>query len=379
MHFDALFLIYSTKSIGERMKKIKITAIFGTRPEAIKMCPLIAELKSREAFDTRVCLTGQHGDMVKSTLRHFDIAYDTDLDIMTRGQSLFDITERAMVRIKEELSEHTPHLVLVHGDTSSAFSAALSAFYMGIPIGHVEAGLRTGNIHSPFPEEFNRVAIDAMAELLFCPTQTNLQNLLREGKSSSACFVTGNTVVDAIKHTVKNSSEKSSHLRVLITLHRRENLGEPIRRVLRGVLRVVQKHPSVEFIFPVHPSPAVGEAVREILSSPPKNLILIKPLEVFSFHRLLSSCHVVLTDSGGLQEEACALGIPLILARDNTERPEAQGGMTVVGTNEERVFFRLCELIENDSIRKTMSASPCPFGDGKASKRIADIIFSKYK
>ena len=361
------------------MKKTKITAIFGTRPEAIKMCPLIAELKSREAFDTRVCLTGQHGDMVKSTLERFGVAYDTDLDIMTRGQSLFDVTERAMARIKEELSEHTPHIVLVHGDTSSAFAAALSAFYMGIPVGHIEAGLRTGNIQSPFPEEFNRVAIDAIAELCFCPTRTNLQNLLREGKPSSSCFVTGNTVVDALKHTVKGSSKNPSHLRVLITLHRRENLGEPIRRVLRGVLRAAQKHPSVEFIFPVHPSPAVGGAVKEILPSPPANLILTEPLEVFSFHRLLASCHLVLTDSGGLQEEACALGIPLILARDNTERPEAQGGMTVVGTDEERVFSRLCELIENDSLRKRMSSSPCPFGDGRASQRIADVIFSKYK
>ena len=362
------------------MGKINISAIFGTRPEAIKMCPLITELKKRKRFNVRVCLTGQHGDMVKSTLEGFGLTFDSDLNIMTKGQTLFDITEKAMQSIKSELSEHTPHLVLVHGDTSSAFAAALSAFYMNIPVGHVEAGLRTGNIHSPFPEEFNRKAIDSVSDLCFCPTERNLQNLLKEGKSPSSCFVTGNTVIDAIRSTAPNISKRSSGLRVLITVHRRESLGEPMKNVLRGISRAASRYPNVEIIFPVHPNPDVASAVYEIFGDPPGNIILTEPMDVFSFHRLLASCHIVLTDSGGLQEEACALNIPLVLARENTERPEISdlGGMIIAGTDEENIFFSLCQLIENRALREKMSSAPNPFGDGNASSRFADIILSKY-
>lgn len=362
------------------MSKIKISAIFGTRPEAIKMCPLIAELKKREIFSVRVCITGQHGDMVKTALESFGLTYDRDLNIMTKAQTLFDITEKSMQSIKKELFEHTPDLVLVHGDTSSAFAAALSAFYMNVPIGHVEAGLRTGNIHSPYPEEFNRRAIDSISDLCFCPTESNLKNLLREGKDPNSCFVTGNTVIDAIKYTVKDVQKSDSRLRIVMTAHRRESMGDPLKNILRGVLRAAIKHPEAEIIFPVHPNPMIRNTVDEVLKNRPANIILTEPLELFPFHRLLASSHIVLTDSGGLQEEACALNIPLILARENTERPEIAelGGMIIAGTDEENIFSSLCELIENKSLREKMSSSENPFGDGNASPRIADIIASKY-
>ena len=361
------------------MKKIKISAIFGTRPEAIKMCPLIIELKKRPHFSVRVCLTGQHGDMVKDIMRGFDLSYHSDLNIMTHSQTLFDITERSLKLVKKELSDHTPDLVLVHGDTSNAFAAALAAFYMKIPVGHVEAGLRTGNIHSPFPEEFNRRAIDSIASLCFCPTEKSMQNLIAEGKASNDCFVTGNTVVDALKYTTKHTQKACGEkLRVLMTVHRRENLGEPLGKVLRAVLRTATKHENVEFIFPVHPNPLIRKQVSEIFNTIPPNIILTEPMNVFPFHKLLASCHLVLTDSGGIQEEAASLNIPLILARDTTERPEAAecGGMVIAGVEEEKIFSALCELIENKALREKMAIVKNPFGDGNASIRIADIISS---
>ena len=363
------------------MKKTNITAIFGTRPEAIKMCPLIKELKSRDIFNIRVCLTGQHGNMVKDTLERFGLTYDADLNIMTSGQTLFDITEKALKRIKTELIENPPRLVLVHGDTTSAFAAALSAFYLKIPIGHVEAGLRTGNIYSPFPEEFNRKAIDSISSLCFCPTENNLQNLLSEGKSNNSCFITGNTAVDAIKHTVRNTQKKpSSPIRILRTVHRRESLGEPIKSILRGVRRAALKYNNAEITFPVHPNPTIKDIVNEVLSPPPSNIRLTPPMDVFSFHRALASSHIVLTDSGGIQEEAAALHVPIILARDCTERIEISslGGMISAGTDEDKIFDSLCRLIEDPDLRERMSSAKNPFGDGSASIRIADIISREF-
>lgn len=363
------------------MRKIKLTAVFGTRPEAIKMCPLILELKQRDKIDTRVCITGQHRDMVRAVTEGFGIVSDADLDIMTNGQTLFDITERTMRGIREELSTNLPDILLVHGDTSSAFAAALAAFYMQIPVGHVEAGLRTGNIRSPFPEEFNRRAIDEISDMCFCPTVRNMQNLLAEGKPESSCFVTGNTVIDAVRYTANGIKRpKGDRLRILMTVHRRESLGSPIRSILRGVLRAAQKYKNVEIIFPVHPNPAVRKAVYETFKNAPDNIRLTEPMEVFEFHRLLAASHIVLTDSGGIQEEACALGVPIILARDTTERPEAaeSGGMLVAGVSEENIFSALCKLIENEQLREKMSLAENPFGDGKASQRIADLIISRY-
>ena len=363
------------------MKKTNITAIFGTRPEAIKMCPLIKELKSRESFNIRVCLTGQHEDMVKDTLKKFDLTYDTDLNIMSHGQTLFDITEKAMERIKNELLSSPPNLVLVHGDTTSAFAAALSAFYLKIPVGHVEAGLRTGNIYSPFPEEFNRKAIDSISSLCFCPTESNFRNLLGEGKSSDSCFVTGNTVVDAIKHTVRSTRQKpSSPIRILMTVHRRESLGEPMKSILRGVRRAALKYSDIEITFPVHPNPIIKEIVNDVFSSPPPNVRLVPPMDVFSFHQALASSHIVLTDSGGIQEEASSLHIPIILARDCTERTEISdlGGMLSAGTEEDNIFDSLCRLIESPDLRERMSTAKNPFGDGSASVKIADIITREF-
>lgn len=363
------------------MKKIKITTVFGTRPEAVKMCPLVLELRQRHEIDTRVCLTGQHRDMTKSILGRFGIEPDIDLDIMTSGQTLFDITERTMYGLQKELSAYTPDILLVHGDTSSAFSAALTAFYMNVPVGHVEAGLRTGNIHSPFPEEFNRLSIDKISDVCFCPTARSMKNLLSEGKYKDQCFVTGNTVIDAVKYTTKGITKvKNDRLRILMTVHRRESLGSPIRSILKGVLRAAQIHQAAEIIFPVHPSPAVREAVAQVFANAPDNIHLTEPMDVLEFHRLLATSHIVLTDSGGIQEEACALGVPIILARDTTERPEAvgSGGMIVAGTREESIFYVLCKLIENEALREKMSRAKNPFGDGHASRRIADIIISRY-
>ena len=362
------------------MKKIKITAVFGTRPEAIKMCPLILELQRRREIELRVCLTGQHRDMVGVIMDKFGVAPDVDLDIMTNGQTLFDITERTMRGIQAELSTRAPNLLLVHGDTSSAFSAALAAFYMQVPVGHVEAGLRTKNLRSPFPEEFNRRAIDEISDLCFCPTERNLQSLLSEGKHKDSCFVTGNTVIDAVRYTTKGLTKSSSDRpRILMTIHRRESLGTRMKSILRGVLRSAQRYPALEIIFPMHPNPAVRESVREIFATAPENIRLIEPMDVFEFHKLLASCHIVLTDSGGIQEEACALGVPIILARDTTERAEAAecGAMIMAGTDEENVFSCLCRLIENKALREKMSLSENPFGDGHACEKIADIIISK--
>lgn len=361
------------------MKKIKLTAVFGTRPEAIKMCPLILELQRRDNFDTRLCLTGQHGDMVRSVTDHFGVTPDADLHIMSEGQTLFDITERVLCRFKRELEANSPDVVLVHGDTSSAFAAALCSFYLGIPVGHVEAGLRTYDPFSPYPEEFNRRAIDAISSFCFCPTERNMENLLCEGISTGRCFVTGNTVVDALRYTVGDKKAKKSQgdrIKLLMTVHRRESFGTPIRSILRGILTAASRLQNIDVIFPVHPNPEVMSAVKDIFGyNPPPNIHLTSPMDVVSFHRLLAGCDLVLTDSGGIQEESAALGIPLILVRENTERPESSGsGMIIVGHGEEDIFTAVCRLAEDSELREQMSNAKNPFGDGHASERIADIL-----
>ena len=325
------------------MKKVML--VFGTRPEAIKMCPLVNELKSRKNIETTVCVTGQHRQMLDQVLDAFHVVPDYDLSIMKDKQTLFDITTNILNRIKEVLEEVRPDVVLVHGDTSTTFVTALACFYMQISIGHVEAGLRTYNIYSPYPEEFNRQAVSIISQFNFAPTELSKQNLLQEGKKEESIFITGNTAIDALKTTVRDEYThpelewaKGSRL-IMITAHRRENLGEPMKHMFRAIRRVMDEHPDVKAIYPIHMNPVVRELADSILGDD-ERIHIIEPLEVLDFHNFLSRSHLILTDSGGIQEEAPSLGKPVLVMRDTTERPEgiAAGTLKLVGTDEEVIY-----------------------------------------
>lgn len=364
---------------------IKVMTVFGTRPEAIKMCPVVNELKRREEIETIVCVTGQHRQMLDQVLKTFNVVPDYDLSIMKERQTLFDVTTNILNSIKNVLESVKPDLVLVHGDTSTTFVTALACFYLEIPVGHVEAGLRTYQLYSPFPEEFNRQAVGIISCLNFAPTEMAKQNLLNEKKDASTIYVTGNTAIDALKTTVRKDYHheelewaKNSRL-ILITAHRRENLGEPMRHMFKAIRRIMDEHPDCKAIYPIHMNPVVREIANEILSDD-ERIHIIEPLDVLDFHNFLASAYLILTDSGGIQEEAPSLGKPVLVMRDTTERPEgiAAGTLKLVGTNEESIYNSFKELLEDTEAYEKMSQASNPYGDGFASQRIADIIIQEF-
>lgn len=361
------------------MKKIML--VFGTRPEAIKMCPLVNELKKRKNIETIVCVTGQHRQMLDQVLEAFSVMPDYDLSIMKDKQTLFDVTVNILERIKTVLEEVKPDVVLVHGDTSTTFVTALACFYLQIPVGHVEAGLRTYNIYSPYPEEFNRQAVSIISKFNFAPTELSKQNLLKEGKDQDSIYVTGNTAIDALKTTVRADYThpeldwaKDSRL-IMITAHRRENLGEPMRHMFKAIRRVMDEHPDVKAIYPIHMNPVVREIANEYLGGDDR-IHIIEPLDVLDFHNFLSRSYLILTDSGGIQEEAPSLGKPVLVMRDTTERPEgiAAGTLKLVGTEEETIYKEFSRLLSDKDEYEAMSKASNPYGDGHACERIADIL-----
>lgn len=361
------------------MKKIML--VFGTRPEAIKMCPLVNELKKRKNIETIVCVTGQHRQMLDQVLEAFSVVPDYDLSIMKDKQTLFDVTVNILERIKTVLEEVKPDVVLVHGDTSTTFVTALACFYLQIPVGHVEAGLRTYNIYSPYPEEFNRQAVSIISQYNFAPTELSKQNLLKEGKNPESIYVTGNTAIDALKTTVRADYThpeldwaKDSRL-IMITAHRRENLGEPMRHMFKAIRRVMNEHPDVKAIYPIHMNPVVREIAQEYLGDDDR-IHIIEPLDVLDFHNFLSRSYLILTDSGGIQEEAPSLGKPVLVMRDTTERPEgiAAGTLKLVGTEEETIYKEFSRLLSDKTEYDAMSKASNPYGDGHACERIADIL-----
>lgn len=361
------------------MKKIML--VFGTRPEAIKMCPLVQELKAREKFKTIVCVTGQHREMLDQVLAVFDVVADYDLSIMKEKQTLFDLTVNILEGMKKVLQVEKPDLVLVQGDTTTTFITGLAAFYLEIPLGHVEAGLRTYNIYAPYPEEFNRQATGILAKYNFPPTNISKNNLLNEGKDPASIFVTGNTVIDAFKTTIREEYRHEqldwsadSHL-ILITAHRRENLGEPMRNMFKAIKRIINEYPELKAIYPIHMNPLVREIATEVFIDCDR-IRIIEPLDVVDFHNFMAHSHLIITDSGGIQEEAPSLGKPVLLMRETTERPEAikAGTVKLVGTDEETIYDNLKLLLDNKSEYEKMSQAINPYGDGYASKRIADIL-----
>jgi UDP-N-acetylglucosamine 2-epimerase (non-hydrolysing) len=361
--------------------KKKVMVVFGTRPEAIKMCPLVKELETREELDTIVSVTGQHREMLDQVLEAFNVIPDYDLCIMKAKQTLFDITISILEKTKTVLDVVKPDVVLVHGDTSTTFVTALACFYMQIPVGHVEAGLRTYNIYSPYPEEFNREAVSIIAKYNFAPTEVSKGNLINEGKDPASIYVTGNTAIDALKTTVREDYtheqlEWASDSRlIMITAHRRENLGEPMRNMFKAIKRIVEEHEDIKAIYPIHMNPEVREAASEVLGGCDR-IRIIEPLEVLDFHNFLSRSYLILTDSGGIQEEAPSLGKPVLVMRDTTERPEgiAAGTLKLVGTSEDIIYKNFKLLLENKAEYDKMSCASNPYGDGFASKRIADIL-----
>ena len=362
-------------------KQKTVMLVFGTRPEAIKMCPLVNELKTRKEIRTKVCVTGQHRQMLDQVLNAFGVVPDYDLSIMKDKQTLFDITTGILLKIKAVLEESKPDVVLVHGDTSTTFVTALACYYLQIPVGHVEAGLRTYNIFSPYPEEFNRQAVGIISQYNFAPTELSKQNLLREGKNPNTIFVTGNTAIDALKTTVRADYSHpeldwavGSRL-IMITAHRRENLGEPMKHMFRAIRRVMDEHPDVKAIYPIHMNPVVRETANAILGDDDR-IHIIEPLDVLDFHNFLSRSYLILTDSGGIQEEAPSLGKPVLVMRDTTERPEgiAAGTLKLVGTDEDTIYNSFKLLLDDEAEYSKMSNASNPYGDGFASKRIADIL-----
>lgn len=364
------------------MSKKKVMLVFGTRPEAIKICPLVNVLKARpEDFDVVVTVTGQHREMLQQVLDVFEVEPDHDLDIMKGGQTLFDVTTAVLNKLKPILEEERPDVVLVHGDTTTTFAAAVACFYLQIPVGHVEAGLRTHNLYSPWPEEFNRQAVDLIAHWYFAPTELSRQNLLEEGKPADRIWVTGNTGIDALRTTVHENYidaeldwAADSRL-ILITAHRRENLGEPMHRMFRAIRRVMEEHPDTKAIYPIHMNPKVRAAAHAELDGFDR-LRIIEPLDVFDFHNYMAHSYLVLTDSGGIQEEAPSLGKPVLVMRDTTERPEgiSAGTLKLVGTDERVIYREFSRLLSNSKEYAKMSRASNPYGDGYASERIADVL-----
>lgn len=365
------------------MKRIML--VFGTRPEAIKMCPLVNELKKRDGIETVVTVTGQHRQMLDQVLETFNVTPDYDLSVMKDKQNLFDITTNILNKIKKILEKVRPDVVLVHGDTSTTFATALACFYLQIPVGHVEAGLRTYNIFSPYPEEFNRQAVSIVSQYNFAPTIKAKENLIQEGKKEKNIWITGNTVIDALKTTVKEDymhSElewaKGSRL-IFITAHRRENLGEPMHHMFRAIRHVMEEHPNVKALYPIHMNPVVRQAAEEELGGLDR-VHIIEPIEVFDCHNIMAKSYLILTDSGGIQEEAPSLGKPVLVMRETTERPEGieSGTLRLVGTSEETIYSSFKELLENKNVYDAMSKANNPYGDGHACERIADILEKGY-
>ena len=364
---------------------IKVLSVFGTRPETIKMAPLVKELDTRPEIESIVCVTGQHRQMLDQVLSAFDIKPDYDLDIMRDGQTLTDITVRVLEGMNKVIAEVCPDIVLVHGDTSTAFASAMSAFYNRVPIGHVEAGLRPYNKYSPYPEEINRQFIGTVADMNFSPTEKSKQNLINEGKDPATIYVTGNTAIDTMKLTVKDDYTdetvewaKDSRL-IVLTAHRRENIGDTMRGMFRAIKKICEKHTDVKVVYPVHLNPAVVSAANEVLGDMDR-VRLIKPLEGFEFHNLLAKSHIILTDSGGIQEEAPSLHKPVIVLRDTTERPEGveAGTLKLAGTDENVIYNMIDELLTSAEQYNKMASAVNPYGDGFASRRIADAIIEKF-
>lgn len=360
---------------------MKVMLVFGTRPEAIKMCPLVKELKKRNSVDVYVCVTGQHREMLDQVLEIFDVKPDKDLHIMKPNQTLYDVTVDILDGMKAVLDEVRPDICLVHGDTTTAFVTGLACFYSNVKVGHVEAGLRTYNIHSPYPEEFNRQAIGLLSELNFAPTEKAKNNLITEGKSAETIYVTGNTGIDALRTTVRKDYQHAElewigeHRLILITAHRRENLGEPMRNMFRAIKRVCQEHDDVKAIYPIHMNPLVRKTANEVFGND-DYIRIIDPLDVLDFHNFMNRSYMILTDSGGIQEEAPSLGKPVLVMRDTTERPEGieAGTLRLVGTDEETIYKHFTQLLDEEEEYKKMSKAANPYGDGHASERIADII-----
>ena len=368
-------------------KMIKVMSIFGTRPEAIKMAPLVKELERREETESIVCVTAQHRQMLDQVLDTFAITPDYDLNIMKQGQTLSDITTAALLGLEGVIKEARPDLILVHGDTTTTFAGALAAFYQQVAIGHVEAGLRTDNKYSPYPEEMNRQMVDRLTDMFFAPTALSRENLLRENVGPEKIYVTGNTVIDAMATTVRedythpelNWIGENERL-ILLTAHRRENLGQPMRNIFRGVRRVVEEFPDVKVLYPIHRNPAVRQVAHEIFDGC-ERIRLIEPLEVFDCHNFENRAHLILTDSGGIQEEAPSLGKPVLVLRDTTERPEGieAGTLKLVGTDEETIYRETRRLLTDEAEYRRMSRASNPYGDGHASQRIADAIIEKFR
>jgi len=371
------------------MKKIKVMTVFGTRPEAIKMAPLVKALEKREEIESLVCITAQHRQMLDQVMEIFEISADYDLDIMQSGQTLSDITMRAMKGIEEVIKKEKPDIVLVHGDTTTTFAGALAAFYCQTKVGHVEAGLRTYDKYSPFPEEMNRCLTTQLSDLYFAPTKNNVENLLKENIDAEKIYITGNTVIDAIKTTVNKDYEFSheclksldfkNNRVILMTAHRRENLGEPLRNICNAVLQTVKDYPDVHVVYPVHLNPAVKNVAYEILGNH-ERIHLIEPLDVTELHNLMSRAYMVMTDSGGLQEEAPSLGKPVLVLRNETERPEAvlAGTVKIAGVEKETIKNLAKELLSDKDEYNKMSHSVNPYGDGFASERIVDAILYEF-
>ena len=362
----------------------KVMCVFGTRPEAIKVCPLVIELKKREGLEVKVCVTGQHRQLLDQVLRAFDVQPDYDLNIMKERQTLFDITLAILSSFKEVLEKEKPDVVLVHGDTTTAFATALACFYMQIPVGHVEAGLRTYDIYSPFPEEFNREAVGIIAQYSFAPTPKSRDNLIKEGKKPETVYVTGNKVIDAMRHTVREDYThpelewaKGSKL-IFITAHRRENLGEPMHHMFRAIRRVLEEHPDCKAVYPIHMNPVVRKIAEEELTGCDR-IHIIEPIEVTDCHNFEARAYLCLTDSGGIQEECPSYGVPVLVMRDTTERPEGlkAGTLRLVGTDEEVIYNNFKLLLRNQDEYRRMSNACNPYGDGHACERIADILEGK--
>lgn len=364
----------------ERKRK-RILIVFGTRPEAIKMCPLVNELRRHDEIETLVCVTGQHREMLAQVLEVFQVVPDFDLSIMKEQQTLFDITINVLDGFKKVLDNCKPDVVLVHGDTSTSFAAALASFYLQIPVGHVEAGLRTYNIYSPFPEELNRQAVDIISQYSFAPTECSRQNLINEGKRDNTIYVTGNTAIDALRTTVRDDywhdelDWASDSRLILITAHRRENLGEPMHHMFRAIRRIIMEHQDCKAIYPIHMNPIIRKIAEEELGDVDR-IHIIEPLDVLDFHNFMARSFLILTDSGGIQEEAPSLGKPVLVMRDTTERPEGinAGTLKLVGTEEETIYRELKQLLDNSEAYFAMSHASNPYGDGHACERIIKVL-----
>ena len=368
-----------TQGSDRFMKKVML--VFGTRPEAIKMCPLVKELKKRKNLKTIVCVSGQHRQMLDQVLKVFNVKPDYDLSIMKDKQTLFDITVNILNNIRKILEKEKPDIVLVHGDTSTTFVTSLACYYLQIPVGHVEAGLRTYDIYSPYPEEFNRQAVSIIAKYNFAPTELSKMNLIKEGKKDSTIYITGNTAIDALKTTVKDKYKSDitdwandSRL-IVLTAHRRENLGEPLEHMFRAIKKIVDEFNDIKVVYPIHMNPVVRDTAKKILGDC-NRIRIIEPLDVLDFHNLLAKSYLILTDSGGIQEEAPSLGKPVLVMRDTTERPEGikAGTLKLVGTKEETIYQEFKKLLINKKAYNAMANASNPYGDGTACKKIADIL-----